>query len=126
VSLDIHKTQIRDASWLKVMKNLKYVEITKTPICDLSVLKDHKHILFLNVSDTLITDISFIENYEHLGKLDVTGCPIEDYTLLLKIRPLDMLIIDEKAVTSIGMDNLVKHHPDAVIEIQQKINNRKV
>ncbi len=125
-SLDIHKTQIKDASWLKVMKSLRYVEITKTPICDLSVLKDHKHILFLNVSDTLITDISFIESYEHLGKLDVSGCPIEDYTPLLKIRPLDMLTIDEKAVAAIGMDNLVKHHPDAVIKVQQKVDNRKV
>ena len=126
VRLDIHQTQIRDVSWLKVMENLKCVEITKTPICDLSVLKDHKHILLLNVSDTLITDISFIENYEHLGKLDVSGCPIEDYTPLLKIRPLDMLIIDEKAVNAIGMDNLVNHHPDAVIKVQQKIDNRKV
>lgn len=126
VSLDIHQTQINDVSWLKAMKNLKYVEITKTPICDLSVLKDHEHILFLNVSDTLITDISFIENYEHLGKLDVSGCPIEDYTPLLKIRPLDMLIIDEKVVASIGMDNLIKHHPDAIIKVQQKIDNRKV
>ena len=125
-SLDIHKTQIRDVSWLKVMKSLRYVEITKTPICDLSVLKDHKHILFLNVSDTLITDISFIESYEHLGKLDVSGCPIEDYTPLLKIRPLDMLTIDEKAVAAIGMDNLIKHHPDAVIDVQQKVDNRKV
>ena len=76
------------------MKNLRYVEITKTPICDLSVLKDHKHILLLNVNNTLITDISFIESYERLSKLDVSGCPIEDHTPLLKIRPLDMLIIE--------------------------------
>ena len=126
VSLDIHHTKIKDASWLKVMKNLRYVEITKTPISDLSVLKDHKHILYLDVNDTLITDISFIENYEHLGKLDISGCPIEDYTPLLKILPLDVLIIDEKAVAAIGMENLIKHHPDAMIKVQQKVDNRKV
>jgi len=126
VSLDIHKTQINDVSWLKAMKNLRYVEITETPICDLSVLRDHKDILFLNVSDTLIADIGFIESYEHLGKLDISGCPIDDYSPLLKIRPLDMLIIDEKAVETLGMEALIEHHPDAVIKVQQKIDNRKV
>ena len=126
VSLDIHKTQINDVSWLKAMKNLRYVEITETPICDLSVLRDHKDILFLNVSDTLIADIGFIENYEHLGKLDISGCPIDDYSPLLKIRPLDMLIIDEKAVETLGMEVLIEHHPDAIIKVQQKIDNRKV
>lgn len=125
-SIDIFDTQIKDASWLGVMKNLRYVEISKTPICDLSVLKNHNNILSLDISDTMVSDISFIENYEHLGKLVVSGCPIEDYTPLLKIRPLDMLIIDEKAVSAIGMDNLVKHHPDAIIKVQQKIDNRKV
>lgn len=125
-SIDIFDTQIKDASWLGVMKNLRYVEISKTPICDLSVLKNHNNILYLDISDTMVSDISFIENYEHLGKLVVSGCPIEDYTPLLKIRPLDMLIIDEKAVAAIGMDNLVKHHPDAIIKVQQKIDNRKV
>ncbi len=124
--IDIFKTQITDVSWLKVMEKLRYVEITETPICDLSVLRDHKHILFLNVSNTLITDIGFIENYEHLGKLDVSGCPIKDYTPLLKIRPLDFLKIDEKAVEALGIEVLVKHHPDAIIKVQQKIDNRKV
>ncbi len=126
VSLDIRRTQISDSSWLKVMENLRYVEITDTPICDLSVLKNHKHICFLNVSNTLITDLSFIENYERLGKLNISGCPIEDFTPLLKIPPLDVLIVDEKAVAAIGMDVLIKHHPDAFIKIQQKIDNRKV
>ena len=126
VNLNIHKTQIKDVSWLKLMKKLRYVEITKTPIRDLSVLKDHEHILLLDVNDTLITDISFIENYEHLGNLDISGCPIEDYTPLLKIRPLDILIIDEKAVAAIGMENLIKHHPDAMIKVQQKVDKRKV
>lgn len=125
-SIDIFKTQITDVSWLKVMEKLRYVEITETPICDLSVLRDHKHILFLNVSNTLITDIGFIENYEHLGKLDVSGCPIKDYSPLLKIRPLDFLKIDEKAVEALGIETLVKHHPDAIIKVQQKIDNRKV
>ena len=82
--------------------------------------------MFLNVSNTLITDIGFIENYEHLGKLDVSGCPIKDYSPLLKIRPLDFLKIDEKAVEALGIETLVKHHPDAIIKVQQKIDNRKV
>ncbi len=125
-SIDIFKTQIRDVSWLKAMEKLRVVEISETPICDLSVLKDHKHILLLNVSNTLITDIGFIESYERLCKLDISGCPIKDYTPLLKIRPLDILFIDEKAVEALGMEALVKHHPDAVIKVQQKIDNRKV
>jgi hypothetical protein len=37
-----------------------------------------------------------------------------------------MLTIDEKAVETLGMEALIEHHPDAVIKIQQKINNRKV
>lgn len=124
--INIFKTQINDVSWLSAMKKLRYVEIAESPICDLSALKDHKYILYLNISNTLITDIGFLENYEHLGKLDISGCPIKDYSPLLKIRPLDHLIIDEKAVEALGMDNLIKHHPDAVIRVQQKVDNRKV
>lgn len=125
-SINIFKTQINDVSWLSAMKKLRYVEITESPICDLSALKDHKHILYLDISNTLITDIRFLENYEHLGKLDISGCPIKDHSPLLKIRPLDYLVIDEKAVEALGMDNLIKHHPDAVIKVQQKVDNRKV
>lgn len=125
-SIDIFKTQISDASFLATMEDLRYVEISETPIRDLSFLSGHKHILSLSVSDTLITDIGFIEGYEHLGKLDISGCPIADYTPLLRIRPLDFLKIDEKAVAALGMEALVRHHPNAVIKVQQKIDNRKV
>lgn len=125
-SVVIFDTQIKDVSCLKAMERLRYVEIQKSPVSDLSVLKDHKHVLYLDVSDTMITDISFIENYEHLGKLDITGCPIEDYTPLLRVRPLDMLKIDERTVEALGMENLVRQHPDAMITVRQKIDNRKV
>jgi hypothetical protein len=58
--------------------------------------------------------------------LHITGCPIEDYSCLLKISPLNVLIIDLKAVEAIGMENLVNHHPDALIKVQKEIDNRKV
>ena len=124
--LDLIRTNVKNVSWLKAMPKLRYVEISETPISDLSVLKNHKHILYLDFSNTLVKDISFIEGYEHLGKLVINGCPIEDFSPLLKIKPLDFLKIDEKTVEMIGMDNLVKHHPDAIIEVKQKIDNRKV
>ena len=126
VSLAIHETQISDASWLKVMEGLGFVEITNTPICDLSALSEHKRIRNLELNNTKVSDISFIEGYKHLKILEIVGCPIDDYTPLLKIPPLDVLRIDEKAVEALGMEALVKHHPDAIIKVQQKIDNRKV
>ena len=53
------------------------------------------------------------------------GCPIKDYSPLLKILPLKHLEIDEIAVEALGMENIVKHHPDADIIVRQKITNRK-
>lgn len=62
----------------------------------------------------------------HIPNLRLVGCPIEDYSLLLWMNPLDYLEIDENAVAAHGMDNLVKHHPDVVIEVKKIIDNRKV
>ncbi|MBQ1187021.1 MAG: WYL domain-containing protein [Clostridia bacterium] len=125
VSLAIHKTQISDASWLKVMDGLGFVEISNTPIRDLSALSEHKRIRYLEINNTMVSDISFIEGFEHLYTLEVVNCPIDDYTPLLKIPPLDALRIDEKAVEALGMENLVKHHPNANISVHQQGNNRK-
>ena len=90
------------------------------------MLNEHQNILMLELRDLDIRNIGFIENLPRILNLRLSGCPIEDYSPLLRMNSLDYLEIDEKAVASIGMDNLIKHHPDAVIEIQQKINNRKV
>jgi Leucine-rich repeat (LRR) protein len=89
-------------------------------------LCQHQNILFLELRNLNIRDISFIEKQHRLLNLRLSGCPIEDYSPLLRIKPLDYLEIDEKAVEAIGMENLIKHHPDAVIEVQQKIDNRKI
>ena len=126
VHIELFKTFVENVSWLEGMKKLKYVQLTESPVRDLSILRNHENIMSLEIRNTNICDISFIENYRHLHKLDISGCPIEDYSVLLRIPALYILKIDEKAVAALGMDNLVKHHPDAVIEVQQKIDNRKV
>jgi hypothetical protein len=123
VSLAIHETQISDASWLKVMEGLGFVEITNTPICDLSALSEHKRIRNLEINNTKVSDISFIEGYKHLKILEIVGCPIDDYTPLLKIPPLDALRIDENAVEALGLESLVKRHPNANIVVQQRVDN---
>ena len=125
VSLAIHETQISDASWLKVMEGLGFVEITNTPICDLSALSEHKRIRNLEINNTKVSDISFIEGYKHLKTLEIVGCPIDDYTPLIKIPPLDALGIDENAVEALGMESLVKRHPNANIVVWQRVDNRK-
>ena len=92
----------------------------------MSVLREHQNIQFLELRNLDIRDIRFIENQPRLLNLKLVGCPIEDYSPLLRMNPLDYLMVDEKAIEAIGMENLIKHHPDAVIEVQQKIDNRKV
>ena len=100
-------------------RKLRWLELHLSPIKDLSVLSDHKYIHILSLSDLEITDISFIEQYQRLKFLDVVGCPIKDYTPILRIPPLEELMIDEDGVESLGMDALVKHHPDAKIEVRR-------
>ena len=126
VNIHISMTSISDVSWMSEFQRLKIVRLIKSPISDLSVLNEHQNILMLELRDLDIRNIGFIENLPRILNLRLSGCPIEDYSPLLRMNSLDYLEIDEKAVASIGMDNLIKHHPDAVIEIQQKINNRKV
>lgn len=126
VNIHLSMTSISNVSWLESLKKLKVVRLVQSPITDLSVLREHHNILFLELRNLDIRDISFIENQQRLLNLKLVGCPIEDYSPLLRINPLDYLEVDEKAIEAIGMENLIKHHPDAVIEVQQKIDNRKV
>ena len=121
--VEISHTFMEDVSWLKNLRKLRWLELHLSPIKDLSVLSDHKYIHILSLCDLEITDISFIEQYQRLKFLDVVGCPIKDYTPILRIPPLEQLIIDEDVVESLGMDALVKHHPDAEIEVRRKKNN---
>ena len=102
------------------------VHLEKSPISDLSVLSDHEEITCIKLIDVTVNDISFIETYQNLTSLTLIGCPIEDYTPLLRITSLNHLEVDAKAIEAIGMENLINHHPDAVIEVQQKIDNRKI
>jgi hypothetical protein len=125
VNIHLSMTSISNVSWLENLCKLKVVRLVQSPITDLSVLCQHQNILFLELRNLNIRDISFIEKQHRLLNLRLSGCPIEDYSPLLRIKPLDYLEIDEKAVEAIGMENLIKHHPDAVIEVQQKIDNRK-
>ena len=126
VNIHISMTSISDVSWLSQLNKLKVVRLVQSPITDISVLKKQQNILHLELRNLDIRDISFIENQPRILNLRLIGCPVEDYSPLLRMNPLDYLEIDEKAVAALGMDNLVKHHPDAVIEVQQKIDNRKV
>lgn len=126
VNLHLSMTSISDVSWLENLKKLKVVRLIQSPITDLSVLREHQNIQFLELRNLDIRDIRFIENQPRLLNLKLVGCPIEDYSPLLRMNPLDYLMVDEKAIEAIGMENLIKHHPDAVIEVQQKIDNRKV
>ncbi len=126
VNIHISMTSISDVTWLSELKKMKVIRLVESPISDLSVLREHQNILHLELRDLDIRDISFIENQPRILNLRLLGCPVDDYSPLLRMRPLDYLEIDEKAVAAVGMDNLVKHHPDAVIKVQQKINNRKV
>lgn len=126
VNIHLSMTSISNVSWLESLKKLKVVRLIQSPITDLSVLREHQNILFLELRNLDIRDIRFIENQPRLLNLRLVGCPIEDYSPLLRMNPLDYLKVDEKAIEAIGMENLIKHHPDAVIEVQQKIDNRKV
>ena len=126
VNIHLSMTSISNVSWLENLCKLKVVRLVQSPITDLSVLCQHQNILLLELRNLNIRDISFIEKQHRLLNLRLSGCPIEDYSPLLRIKPLDYLEIDEKAVEAIGMENLIKHHPDAVIEVQQKIDNRKI
>lgn len=126
VNIHLSMTSISNVSWLENLCKLKVVRLVQSPITDLSVLCQHQNILFLELRNLNIRDIGFIEKQHRLLNLRLSGCPIEDYSPLLRIKPLDYLEIDEKAVEAIGMENLIKHHPDAVIEVQQKIDNRKI
>ena len=121
--VEISHTYMENVSWLKDLRMLRWLELHLSPIKDLSVLSDHKYIHILSLCNLEITDISFIEQYQRLKFLDVVGCPIKDYTPILRIPPLEQLIIDEDVVESLGMDALVKHHPDAEIEVRRKKNN---
>ena len=122
----ISHTHMENVSWLKDLRKLRWLELHLSPIKDLSVLSDHKYIHILSLSDLEITDISFIEQYQRLIILDVIGCPIKDYTPILRIPPLERLVIDEDVVESLGMDALVKHHPDAEIEVRRKKNSNDI
>ena len=126
VNIHLSMTAITDVSWMANLNKLKVVRLMRSPISDLSVLRDKPDLLHLQLWNLDVRDISFIENHHRLLNLSIKGCPIEDYSPLLKTNPLDYLEIDEKAVEALGMENIVKHHPDAVIEVQRKINNRKV
>ena len=121
--VEISHTYMENVSWLKDLKNLRWLELHLSPIKDLSVLSDHKRIHILSLCDLEITDISFIEQYQRLKFLDVVGCPIKDYTPILRIPPLEQLMIDEDVVESLGMDAIVQHHPNASIDVRRKKNN---
>ena len=125
LGLSIVSTSIDNVSWLGKTLKLQGLELQESPIADLSVLSEHKDIFQLIINEIKITDISFIEKYECLQHLVLIGCPISDYSPLLRIPPLNHLEVDEKAVAALGMDNLVKHHPNAEIIVRQKIKQQK-
>ena len=126
VNIHLSMTSISNVSWLEGLKKLKVVRFVQSPIEDLSVLREHQNIISLELRKLNICDISFIENQKRLLKLTLIGCPIEDYSPLLRTNHLEYLEVDEKAIEAIGMENLIRHHPTAVIEVQQKIDNRKI
>ena len=126
LALSIISSAIDNVAWLKDAKRLQGIDLQQVPISDLSVLSDKEDLFRIKLIDVDVNDISFIENLQYLRHLTLVNCPIKDYSTLLKISPLDYLEIDEKAVEALGMDNLIKHHPDAVIKVKQKIDNRKV
>ena len=125
VNISISYTLVENIAFLKNLKKLKVVCLKNSPISDLSLLGDHEEIRLLSLHNINVSDISFIEKYSKLLSLHITGCPISDYSFLLRIPPLDVLIIDPEGVDAIGMDNLIKHHPDALIKVQKQIDNRK-
>ena len=125
LGLSIVSTSIDSVPWLEKTLKLQGIELQESPISDLSVLSEHKDIFQLIINEIKITDISFIEKYECLQHLVLIGCPINDYSPLLRIPPLNHLEVDEKAVAALGMDNLVKHHPNAEIIVRQKIKQQK-
>lgn len=122
VNVRIRKTSIENVSWLYDMKKLKSVILEDSPISDLSSLREHQEIRLLELRNLNICDISFIENKPYLLKLSLVGCPVEDYSPLLRIPPLDYLMIDSKVVDALGMEALIEHHPSAVI----RIDNREI
>ena len=126
VGINISSTKIDNVSWLKDIKKLQGLNLQQSPISNLTMLKDNKDIMQLKLIDIAISDITFIDDYQSLQHLTLVRCPINDYSPLLRIPPLMFLEIDEKAVEELGMEALVKHHPDAIIKVQQKIDNRKV
>ena len=79
----------------------------------------------LKLVDVDICDIEFVENLCDILYFQLVGCPIDDYSPLLRMNPLDYLEIDQKAVEALGMENIIKHHPNAVIKVQTIIENRK-
>ena len=125
LGLSIISTSIEDVSWMRGMVKLQGIELQKSPISDLSVISEHQDIFQLVLNEINISDIGFLEKYQYLQHLVLIGCPINDYSPLLRIPPLKHLEIDEKAVDALGMENLVKQHPDADIIVRQKITNRK-
>ena len=124
--LSIVSTPVEDAIWLKEIKGLQYLVLHDCPISDLSVIRELEEILTLKLVDVDICDIEFIENLCHILYFQLVGCPIDDYSPLLRMNPLDYLEIDQKAVEALGMENIIKHHPNAVIKVQTIIENRKV
>jgi len=125
LGINISSTNIDNVSWLKDIKKLQGLVLQQSPVSDLSVLKDNEDIMQLKLIDIAISDITFIDNYQSLRHLTLIGCPINDYSPLLRIPPLMYLEIDEKAVEALGLESLVKRHPNANIVVQQRVDNRK-
>jgi len=125
LGINISSTKIESVSWLKDIKKLQGLALQQSPVSDLSVLKDNEDIMLLKLIDISISDIEFIDNYRNLQHLTIIGCPVKDYSPLLRIPPLMHLEVDERAVEALGMEALVKHHPNANIVVQQRVDNRK-
>ena len=110
-TLHLTETQVDDVSWLKDMRELKWLEIFDSPVCDLSMLRDHAAIHTLRLQGTNIKDISFIENYQRLDWLTLIDCPIEDYSPLFTTQSrLKYLEIDKNALEKIGEENIRNRH----------------
>ncbi len=121
--LAVNAKDIMDLEPLRMLVNLKKLDISHTGVYRLDPLKDLVSLQELNLSDTKVTSLSALKSLGQLEKIDFSGTPIATITDLKSLHQLKQIngdgtqVGDLKALDSLKQLSKI-HFDDTRVEDQ--------
>jgi internalin A len=96
--LDLSHNNIKDLSFLEKMTNLKILDIGSNKISDASQIKNLIDLEILDLGENQIIDGYFLQNLVNLKSLDISGNKLRNYNVLTNLSSLEKLVLRNNGV----------------------------